>query len=62
MKLGSMQPYFLPLNWLFLIQAVDEFVLYDDVSYIKVGWINPNFILANSNRQLITMLMQGARP
>lgn len=38
-----MQPYFLPYAGYFqLINAVDVFVLYDDVDYIKGGWINRN--------------------
>ena len=40
-----MQPYFLPyLGYFQMINAVDEFVFYDDVNYIKGGWINRNFL------------------
>lgn len=56
-----MQPYLFPyLGYFQLISAVDAFVLYDDVNYIKGGWINRNFILANGDRQLITLPVQGA--
>lgn len=61
MKLAIMQPYLFPyLGYFQLIRAVDAFVVYDDVNYIKAGWINRNYILANGNRQLITLPLQGA--
>lgn len=48
MKLGIMQPYFLPyIGYWQLIHAVDTFVIYDDVNYIKGGWINRNFVLGH---------------
>lgn len=63
MKLAVMQPYLFPyLGYFQLIRAVDAFVVYDDVSFIKGGWINRNYILANGNRQLITLPLQGASP
>lgn len=56
MKLGVMQPYFLPyVGYFQLIAAVDRFVLYDDVSFIKGGWINRNNLLLNGNPQLFTI-------
>lgn len=46
MKLAIMQPYFFPyLGYWQLIQAVDIFILFDDVQYIRHGWINRNRIL-----------------
>lgn len=46
MKLAIMQPYFFPyIGYFQLISAVDTFVIYDDVQYIKGGWINNNRIL-----------------
>ena len=46
MKLGIMQPYFLPyVGYFQLIKAVDKYVIYDDVNFIKRGWINRNNIL-----------------
>lgn len=63
MKLAIMQPYLFPyLGYFQLIRAVDAFVVYDDVNYIKGGWINRNFILAEGDRQLITLPLQGASP
>lgn len=63
MKLAIMQPYLFPyLGYFQLIGAVDAFVVYDDVNYIKGGWINRNFILAQGGEQLITLPLQGASP
>lgn len=56
MKIAIMQPYFLPyIGYFQLINAVDKFIIYDDVSFIKGGWINRNNILINSNKQLFTL-------
>ncbi len=42
MKVGIMQPYFFPyIGYWQLIHATDTFVLFDDVQYIRHGWINP---------------------
>ena len=49
MKIGIMQPYFLPyIGYFQLINAVDKFIVYDDVNYIKQGWINKNNFLSNN--------------
>ena len=56
-----MQPYFFPyIGYWQLINAVDTFVIYDDVSYIKGGYINRNSLLGNSNSQLVTLELIGA--
>ena len=48
MKLGMMQPYFYPyLGYWQLMSYVDEYIIYDDVNYIKGGWINRNRIKIN---------------
>lgn len=48
MRLGVMQPYIFPyIGYYQLINAVDKFVVYDDVNFIKQGWINRNQILLN---------------
>jgi hypothetical protein len=61
MKLGIMQPYFLPyIGYFQLISAVDKYVLYDDVNYIKGGWINRNRILFNGYALMINVPTQGA--
>ena len=56
MKLAIMQPYFFPfIGYWQLIHAVDIFVIYDDVSYIKRGWINRNRILLNNEPYLFSI-------
>ncbi|WP_377178289.1 WbqC family protein [Rubritalea tangerina] len=43
-----MQPYFLPyIGYFQLIQAVDVFVVYDDIEFTKRGWIHRNRLLLN---------------
>jgi len=55
MKIAIMQPYFFPyIGYWQLINAVDRFVIYDDVNYIKGGWINRNRILINGEPTFIT--------
>lgn len=63
MKIGIMQPYFIPyIGYWQLINAVDKYVIYDDVQFIKGGWINRNFILLNGQKHLINLLLSGASP
>lgn len=48
MKLGIMQPYFLPyIGYFQLIAAVDTFIVYDNIKYTKKGWFNRNRMLLN---------------
>ena len=48
-----MQPYLFPyIGYYQLIHAVDSFVVYDDVNFIKGGWINRNSILSNGKPTL----------
>lgn len=48
MKIAIMQPYFFPyIGYFQLIRCVDKFVVFDDVNFIKKGWINRNRILLN---------------
>jgi hypothetical protein len=61
MKLALMQPYFLPyIGYFQLINAVDTFIYYDDVNYIKQGWINRNRIIINGKENLFTLDLNGA--
>lgn len=56
MKIGIMQPYFFPyLGYWQLLAAVDKYVIYDDVNYIKGGWIARNNILLNGQKHMITL-------
>jgi hypothetical protein len=51
-----MQPYFLPyLGYFQLINAVDAFVIYDNVEYTKKGWINRNRYLLNREPEWFTL-------
>ncbi len=46
MNLGIMQPYFFPyIGYWQLMALTDTYIIYDDVSFIKGGWINRNRIL-----------------
>jgi hypothetical protein len=54
-----MQPYFFPyLGYFQLMRAVDVFVIYDDVQYMKGGWINRNRILSNGRPSWFTLPVQ----
>ena len=56
MKLAIMQPYFMPyIGYFQLIHAADKFIMYDDVSFIKQGWINRNTILLNSQPHVFSI-------
>jgi hypothetical protein len=59
MKIAIMQPYVFPyLGYFQLINSVDVFVFYDDVYFIKQGWINRNNILVNGQPLLFTIPLQ----
>ena len=61
LTLGVMQPYLFPyMGYFQLIAAVDRFVVYDDVNYIKQGWVNRNRILVNGAPHLFTLPLSGA--
>lgn len=63
MKLGIMQPYFVPyLGYWQLLAAVDRYVIYDDVNFIKGGWINRNRILLNGEPKYFNVPLIGASP
>lgn len=56
MRVAIMQPYFLPyIGYFQLINAVDEFVIYDNIEFTKKGWINRNRILVNGTDALISL-------
>lgn len=51
-----MQPYFFPyLGYWQLIAAVDVYVVYDDVNFVKRSYINRNEILNGQDRQRFTL-------
>ena len=58
-----MQPYLFPyIGYWQLINYVDTYVVYDDVNFIKGGWINRNYILANGKKTLLTLQLKKASP
>jgi len=61
MKVGIMQPYLFPyIGYFQLIKAVDTFVIYDDVNFIKQGWINRNRMLLNNSDFMFNIMLKGA--
>lgn len=61
MKIAVMQPYVFPyLGYYQLVNSVDKFIFFDDVSYIKKGWINKNNILVNNKVWLFTIPVKEA--
>ncbi len=60
-KIAVMQPYIFPyIGYFQLINAVDEFVIFDNVNFIKRGWINRNNILINGEKKLFTVPVSHA--
>jgi hypothetical protein len=56
-----MQPYTFPyIGYFQLFEACDIFVIYDDVQYIKGGWINRNKILYHGIPKYITLPVNRA--
>lgn len=56
-----MQPYLLPyLGYFQLVRAADVFVFYDDVQWIKGGWINRNRLLVDGAPWRFTVPCVGA--
>ncbi len=61
MKIAIMQPYIFPyIGYFQLINAVDKFIIYDDVNFINKGWINRNRILVNGKDSLFTIPLKEA--
>jgi hypothetical protein len=56
MKLGIMQPYFLPyIGYFQLIASVDQFIMYDNIKYTKKGWINRNRMSLNGSDVMFSL-------
>ena len=63
MRLAIMQPYLFPyLGYFQLAASVDKFVFYDDVNFIKNGWINRNRLYLNGAVRYFTIPLSGASP
>lgn len=55
-----MQPYLFPyIGYYQLVRCVDKFVVYDDVNYIKRGYVNRNHILDQGCRRRFTVPVPG---
>ena len=62
-KLAIMQPYLFPyLGYFQLMNAVDQYVIYDDVQFIKGGWISRNNILMQGQKKAFAIRLLGASP
>jgi capsule polysaccharide modification protein KpsS len=60
MKVGVMQPYFFPyIGYWQLMNAVDRYVILDDVNFIKRGWINRNRILNGDKDEFIRITIEN---
>lgn len=60
-SLAVMQPYLFPyIGYFQLIREVDTFIFYDDVDFIKNGWINRNRILINGQANYLTIPIKNA--
>ena len=58
-KVAIMQPYFFPyIGYWQLMNAVDMFVILDDVNFIKRGFINRNNILLNNQPYMFSIPLE----
>ena len=63
MTLAIMQPYFMPyIGYFQTMAAVDTYVVYDDVQYIKGGWVAHNYLMINGEKRMFTINLRGASP
>ena len=61
MRLAIMQPYVFPyLGYYQLVHATDRFIFYDDVHFIKRGWIHRNTVLVNGRSHRFSVPLAGA--
>ncbi|MDA0524839.1 WbqC family protein [Methanococcoides alaskense] len=59
-NIAIMQPYFLPyIGYWQLINAVDKFVVYDNIQFTKKSWIRRNRILQNGKDFLFTIPLKS---
>lgn len=60
MKIAVMQPYFFPyIGYFQLLNAVSKFIIYDDVTFIKGGWINRNRVLVEGGVFMLSVPIQA---
>lgn len=61
MTLAIMQPYFMPyIGYFQCMAAVDTYIVYDDVQYIKGGWVSRNNLLIGGEKKMFTIILKGA--
>jgi hypothetical protein len=61
MKIAIMQPYFCPyIGYFQLMNAVDKFIVYDNIEFTKKGWINRNRILVDGKDSYISLTLKKA--
>ena len=61
MRIAVMQPYFFPyIGYFQLIKSADVFILYDDVAFIKKGWIHRNKLCFNNKACWFTIPVKDA--
>ena len=61
MKIAIMQPYIFPyLGYYQLVGAVDQFVFFDDVNFMKKSWINRNQLLQHDKPLRFTIPLINA--
>lgn len=57
--LAIMQPYIFPyIGYFHLLDAAEKIIFYDDVNFIKGGFINRNKILLNGNEFIFTVPLE----
>ncbi|MCQ6963439.1 WbqC family protein [Methanolobus chelungpuianus] len=56
MKIGIMQPYFLPyIGYWQLLNAVDKYIICDNMQFTKKGWMRHNYILQDGKPAMFTV-------
>ena len=61
MTVAIMQPYLFPyIGYFQLIASCDHFVVYDDVQFIKSGWINRNRLLSGGAPVYFNFRLKGS--
>jgi hypothetical protein len=59
MKVAIMQPYIFPyIGYFQLVNAVDTFIIYDNIQYTKKGWINRNRFLQGGKDALFSIALK----
>src|SRR5262245_29107222 len=59
MKVAVMQPYFFPyIGYFQLINAVDLFIVYDNIKYTKKGWISRNRFLQQGKAVVFSLALK----